>query len=220
MTPLFPGGGDVRSRARSLSVIKGLLVPVLLAACSTILQAAPVLEGIELVPPNKESFSTPTQIPLKPAEVVSVDLELGDSLDNVILRLRPKAGVKGEFIVEQSFETSLTVMEEGPHLDLLDWKHYRAPWVPLKKLGPTEFRIAPISEEDARKFPEVTPKEIRAIVTKEGGATLGKYVSKVKGPNDYPCGVGISKISFRIKLKEGAEEKVIKTLEFLVPMGC
>ena len=200
--------------------MKRLLVPILLAACAAVLQAAPVLEGIEIVPPDKESFATQTQIPLKPAEVVSVDLELGDSLAGAILRLRPKAGVKGEFVVEQSFETSLTVMQEGPHLDLLDWKHYRSPWVPLKKESATEFRIAPISEKEMEKFPEVTPKEIQAIVTKEGGATLGQYVSKVKGPNDYPCGVGVSKISFRIKLKSGGEEKVIKTIEFLVPMGC
>lgn len=200
--------------------MKRLFAGFLLAACAAVQAAEPILESVEIVPAKKESFASPTLILLKSAEVVSVDLELGDSLDNLIFRIHPKPGVKADFTVEQSFETSLTVMQEGPHLDLLDWKHYVAPWQPLKKLSATEFRIRPISETETQKFPGVTPKEIQAIVTKEGGATLGKYVSKVKGPNDYPCGVGVSKISLRIKVKEDGKEKVIKTVEFLVPMGC
>lgn len=202
--------------------MKLLLALVTIAAVAAAHAGPPMLESVEIVPSQKESFSTPTLIKFqaKPADIVTVDLELGDSLSGLLLRLHPQSGVKGEFIVEQSFETSMTVMQEGPHLDLVDWKHYTSPWVPLKKLNATDFRIPSISEADSQRFPEVTPKQIRAIVTKEGGAKLGEYVSEVKGPNDYPCGVGLSKISFRIILKEGGEAKVVKTLEFLVPMGC
>lgn len=200
--------------------MKPLLAGLFVVWCVTAHAATPVLESVEIIPAKKKSFASPTVIPLKTAEIVRVDLELGDSLDDLTLRLHSREGVKADFIIEQSFETSLTVMEEGPHLDLLDWKHYNAPWQPLKKLRPTDFRTGTISEADSRKFPEVTPKEIQAIVAREGGAQLGKYVSKVKGPNDYPCGVGVSKIRFRIKMKEGTGEKVIKTIEFLVPMGC
>lgn len=200
--------------------MKPLVAGFFVAWCVTTHAAAPLLESVEIIPAKKESFATPTVIPLKAAEIVRVDLELGDSLDDLTLRLHPREGVKADFAVEQSFETSLTVMEEGPHLDLLDWKHYNSPWQPLQKLSPTDFRTGTITEADSRKFPEVTAKEIQAIVKKEGGATLGKYVSKVKGPNDYPCGVGVSKVRFRITVKAGAEEKVIKTIEFLVPMGC
>ena len=202
--------------------MKRQLALLSLAACAAAHAGPSVLESVEIVPSKKESFSSPTLIKFqtKSADIVSVDLELGDSLGNLVLRVNPVAGVKGDFIVEQSFETSMTVMEEGPHLDLVDWKHYTSPWVPLKRISATEFRIPVISDEDTQRFPAVTPKEIRAIVTKEGGAKLGEYVSKVKGPNDYPCGVGLSKISFRIILKNGGEAKVVKTLEFLVPMGC
>lgn len=203
--------------------MKRLLALASLAACAAAHAGGlSVLESVEIVPSKSVSFASPTLIKFqsKSADIVTVDLELGDSLSNLVLRVNPVAGVKGEFFVEQSFETSMTVMEEGPHLDLVDWKHYTSPWVPLKKLSATEFRITPISDEDAQRFPAVTPKEIRAIVTKEGGSKLGEYVSKVKGPNDYPCGVGLSKISFRIILKNGEEAKVVKTLEFLVPMGC
>lgn len=203
--------------------MKRLLALVSLAACAAAHAGGPsVLESVEIVPSKTVSFASPTLIKFQPksAEIVTVDLELGDSLSSLILRVNPVEGLKGDFIVEQSFETSVTVMEEGPHLDLVDWKHYTSPWVPLKKLGATEFRITQISEADAQRFPKVSPKEIRAIVTKEGGAKLGQYVSKVNGPNDYPCRVGISKISFRIILKNGDESKVVKTVEFLVPMGC
>jgi hypothetical protein len=202
--------------------MKRLLALVSLVALAAAHAGPSVLESVEIVPSKKESFSSPTLIKFqaKSADIVSVDLELGDSLNDLILRLHPQSGVRGEFVVEQSFETSLTVMQEGPHLDLVEWKHHTSPWVPLKKLSATDFRIPTISEADSQKFPEVTPKEIRAIVAKEGGAKLGEYVSKVKGPNDYPCGIGLSKVSFRIILKEGGEARVVKTLEFLVPMGC
>jgi len=203
--------------------MKRLLALVSLAACAAAhAGGSSVLESVEIVPSKTVSFASPTLIKFQPksAEIVTVDLELGDSLSDLVLRLNPRPDVKGQFFVEQSFETSMTVMEEGPHLDLVDWKHYTSPWVRLKKLGATEFRIPAISEADAQKFPEVTPKEIRDIVTKEGGAKLGQYVSKVKGPNDFPCGVGISKIRFRIILKNGDVTEVVKVLDFLVPMGC
>jgi hypothetical protein len=206
----------------TFSRVRRLWAPVFLTACAAFLQAAPsVLESLEIVPSETVSFASPTHIPLEGnSGLIRADLEVGDSLDGLILRLHPKKGVHDSFVVEQSFETSLTVMQEGPHLDLLNWKHYYAPWVPLQKLGPNEFRIARISEKDAQKFPAVTPKEIRAIVTREGGAGLGKYVSKVKGPNDYPCAVGVSAIRFRIKHVKDGKETVIRTVQFSVPMGC
>lgn len=200
--------------------MKPLLAGVLMAWCVSAHATPALVESLEIIPAKKESFASPTAILFKSDEVVRVDLELGDSLEDLILRLHPRKGLKADFVVEQSFETSLTVMQEGPHLDLLDWKHYQAPWQPLKKLSATDFRTRRISAADSEKFPTVTPEEIQAVVTREGGAQLGKYVSKVKGPNDYPCGVGISKVRFRIKVREGTEEKVIQTLEFLVPMGC
>lgn len=175
------------------------------------------LKSLEIVPQGDQTFEGPRVISLAKNNV-EVPLELTDSIEGVILKLRPATG--GEFLIEQSFETSLTVMEEGPHLDLLDWKHHVSPWQPLKEVRPNEFLTRKIPDADRVKFPEVTPAEIQKAVTREGGKTLGRYVRNVRGPNDEPCGVGVSKISFRIKVKDGADWKVLRTVHFLVPLGC
>jgi hypothetical protein len=196
--------------------VRPLLAALLLVGGTGFGVGAPGIDHLEIVPLPDVSFASPSLIPVKPGGTVRVDLELGDSLDGLILRLQPAARLPAGIVVEQSFETSLTVMEEGPHLDLLNWKHYHAPWQPLEKVNATDFRIRPITAAESRKFPKVTPAEIQAVVTREGGARLGKYVAAVEGPNDPPCAVGVSKIRFRIKVKD----KVITTVEFLVPMGC
>lgn len=180
---------------------------------------AQMLESVEVVPREPKEFSTERSIAAASPKDAEVYLELADSIEDQVLRLHG-APKNREFAIDQCYETSLTVMEEGPHLDLLDWKHYTSPWTPLKKLNRTDFRTAAISEKDREKFPEVTAQEIREAVTKRGGDVLGQYVSAVKKPTDLPCGVGVSKISFRVKVKDGENWKVIKTIHFLVPLGC
>lgn len=179
------------------------------------------LQSVEIVPRDKAAPITPATIPLSPkADSTDVYIEVGDTLDNQLLRLHPKKGVTADFRLEQSFETSVTIMAEGPHLALLDWKHYTSPWQPLKKLNATDFVARKISRADAEKFPEVTADEIRAAVKKFGGAEWTNRLQNLKGPNDYPAGVGISTIRVRILVQDGREWKVIHTLNFLVPMGC
>jgi hypothetical protein len=41
-----------------------------------------------------------------------------------------------------------------------------------------------------------------------------------KSATDYPCGVSVSKISFRIMVRSAGGWEPIKRLDFLVPMGC
>jgi len=30
----------------------------------------------------------------------------------------------------------MTISAEGPHLDLVDWRHFDSPWIQLYRLGP------------------------------------------------------------------------------------
>ena len=156
---------------------------------------------------------------LTPGRIV-VDLELGESIEGQEIVLRPRPGSSAEFMVEQRVETSLTVMAEGPHLDLRDWKHYYSPWRRLASAGDNRFRIHPVSEVESAKFPEVSPAEIRAAVRRAGGVEWAKMVRDIKGPRDYPSGVSVSKISLRVSVREGGKWRVINTLDFIVPMGC
>ena len=119
-----------------------------------------------------------------------------------------------------SFETSLTVSKEGPHLDLVNWKHYDSKWRELKKSGKNRFLTDSIGKAESSKFPGVSVMEIREAVLKAGGKEWADDVRKAQSPHDDPCSVGVSKIRFRILVKESGQWKLINTLEFSVPMGC
>lgn len=197
-----------------------LLLGLVLGGTAFAAGGNPYLDRIEVVPRDKKTTITPVTVPLAGKAATDVPLEVGDTLDNQILRLHPKKGVKADFRLEQNFETSLTIMAGGPHLDLLDWKHYNSPWLPLKKQNATDFITRRISVKDAEKFPGVTPEEIRAAVKKHGGTEWTNRLGEIKGPNDDPAGVGLSTIRVRIMVRDGGEWKIIHTVNFLVPMGC
>jgi hypothetical protein len=130
------------------------------------------------------------------------------------------ANGKIEFKIEQQFETSLTVSNEGPHLDLTDWKHYRSGWREIKKLQSNKFLTLKVSDKDSIRFPDVKMQEVRREVARLRGNEWSKLVAQARTVNDPPLYVGVSKISLRIKVREAGQWKVIKRLDFNVPMGC
>jgi hypothetical protein len=148
------------------------------------------------------------------------DLDLSHSIENQIIALHPYPNDSREFKVEQQFETSMSVSEEGPHLDLTDWKHYISDWQEIKRLEGNRFLTSKISESDYERFPKVTSKEIYEAVLKRGGKRLADYARSCKTSNDAPCLVGISRISFRIKAKENGKWNVIHKINVFIPMGC
>ena len=68
------------------------------------------------------------------------------------------------FKIEQRYETSLTIMNEGPHIDLLDWKHYISERKELETGDGLTFLSKEVSSEE---FPEVSQTEIVKTVRKE-----------------------------------------------------
>jgi hypothetical protein len=151
---------------------------------------------------------------------IAAELELGEGIEGYDVVLRPRPGVAAEFKVEQRIETSMTIQNEGPHLDLIDWKHYYSPWVPLDELGANRYRVREVSEQDKTSFPAAGPEEIRAAVRSAGGEEWARLVKNVRRPGDAPAAVGVSKISLRVSVRDGSGWRVISLIEFSVPMGC
>lgn len=154
------------------------------------------------------------------AHPIYVDLDLSEGIGNeVLVRLR---GVdpRHEFKIEQQYETSLAVSNEGPHLDLTDWKHYRSEWREIKNLGDGQFLTLKLSEAESNRFPKVTLREVYREVLKRGGEGWARLVGESKTINEGALYVGVSKFSLRVKVKEDGEWVVLKLLEFSLPMGC
>ncbi len=165
------------------------------------------------------------QRPSKP--VLRASLELGEEIEGGLLILRPAPGVTAGFEVEGSFETSLTVADEGPHLDLIDWKHYNSDWVSLTSTDGRRFRIATISEADRRRFPATSPAEIVAAVSKrlagQEAVTRERWVAlarQCEGPNHGPCGIALSALRFRVYAKSPDGRRLLHVVEVAIPMGC
>ncbi len=86
------------------------------------------LRAIEVINHNEDNPLTDTQTRFEDmsSETISIDLEPGESIENQIIVLHANPNLSAEFRLEQRFETSMSFSDEGPHLDLLDWKHYRS----------------------------------------------------------------------------------------------
>lgn len=176
------------------------------------------LKAIEIINHNREYPITARMIEDLSTNPVGVDLDLGESIEDQIIFLHTHPGESVEFRVEQQFETSVTIMDEGPHVDLVDWKHYTSAWEELKMIGRNEFLTSKISGSESSKFPHVTGKEISAAIKED--EKWSQLARTCKSAQDYPCAVSVNKIRFRIAVRDGDQWKIIKQVEFNVPMGC
>lgn len=121
----------------------------------------------------------------------------------------------------QNYETSLTVMNEGPHMDLTDWKHYVSDWEELV-IADGGFQTAEYTDADFEVFLDVTTDEIVQAI-KDLYPNAGDWVEiaeRCQGPQGYPCGVSISRITVKLVLTYTSEITVERFIVFEVPMGC
>ncbi|MHB9123764.1 MAG: hypothetical protein ACYC7A_20005 [Thermoanaerobaculia bacterium] len=142
-------------------------------------------------------------------------LDLAEEIQGRTLVIHAKPDITKRIRVYFQFETSMSVHEDGPHLDLLDWKHHTSDWVRLK--GGPSYEIPLIPDEDERRFPPVTVEEIEAAIRERGEERW------VEAMRRHPAGitiVSLSAIRLRITIDEDGHERVLYTIEFEVPMGC
>lgn len=151
----------------------------------------------------------------------NIDSDLSESIENQIVAVHPIPDRGEEFKVEQQFENSMAIGDEGPHWDFVDWKHYTSPWRGLESVGTRQFLTRKLSEDDYTKFPRVSNKEIVRLLKKRG-ASKGwiEHARTCSTANSGPCYVSTSRISLRISIKEDNRWKVIHTINFSIPMGC
>ena len=111
-------------------------------------------------------------------------------------------------------------MDEGPHCDLTEWKHYNSKWKELRIID-GEFITASYRETDWEKFIEVNMNELREAVRNQCGDRWAEQIKDIKSPNEYPCGVSTSRIFLKIEwinLLENIKSEQI--ISFEIPMGC
>lgn len=125
-----------------------------------------------------------------------------------------------DFSIQQSYETSVTVMNEGPHCDLYNWKHYQSDWKDLA-LNESKIQTLKYQEKEWEVFIPVEMDELIEEVRKNCGDEWAEHASQATSPTDYPCGVSVSAIYLKIQYtRPGFDALTTKYLAFDVPMGC
>lgn len=130
----------------------------------------------------------------------------------------------------QQYETSMSIADEGKHLDLLNWKHHVSEWEMLEKEGDTVMTPTFIPEEYTQ-FPTVKVKEIVKEVKRiedetsdlKGRKNKDRHWSDLAktmpSPTAYPGYVSISQVRVKLVLTLKTGEITKRMMIYQIPMG-
>lgn len=150
-----------------------------------------------------------------------IKLGLGEYVDNSEVTLNfPDASVR--YRILQRYRTSMSVSAEGPHLDLVDWRHFDSPWTPLERLGALRFKTLPGDQMEHSRFPTTSRSEIVKAVRRRAGdwPAVLELAKSCRSPHDGACWVGISSMYLRIQKHNRGRWADVGMVELRIPMGC
>jgi hypothetical protein len=152
-------------------------------------------------------------------DTVNIYAELGETIENQKIEILSEQIT--DLSIEQRFETSITISNEGPHCDLTEWKHFYSEWKHLTKNENGVFICDKYSEKDYSNFPKVKIEELKKEVKRECGEEMYKLISKNKKVIENNCEVGISRYFLRIKGKNKENGQIVTKLIIIeTSMGC
>ncbi|MCD8741082.1 hypothetical protein LT679_10755 [Mucilaginibacter roseus] len=153
------------------------------------------------------------------ADTVKLLVDLGETIEGQLISLNSDGLT--DVKLEQRYKTSVSIADEGPHCDMLEWKHYNSEWKRLHRNKDGDFICLDYSEKDSQKFPSVSIREFRSAVKKHCGQRWDTLIRNVNKVTDAPSNVGISHFFLRLtgKLKTSGK-KIVKLIVIETPMGC
>jgi len=175
-------------------------------------------DDFELFIDSLEVWEEEEKLEGQQTDTVLVYVELGDTPEGATIIVNQRR--EGTLNIFQSFENSVTVMAEGPHCDLSEWKHYNTEWEQLTNNN-GRFLMNTLTDEDTEKFIETDMLELGEAVRNQCGDEWAKHALTAESPNDYPCGVGTSRIFLKLEFTaKGTDKPVEQMVSFELPMGC
>lgn len=162
-------------------------------------------------------------IPVKLSKKLAVmdDLAIGDDIYGKEITI-VGGDQSAQYRIFERYRNSMRVMGEGPHLDLIDWRHFDSEWIKLDQLAQRKFRTLAYEQMDSSKFPPVTNAELVSAVRKRASdwPQIVKLAKTCRNANDEPCGVLVSSLYFRIEKLVGDRWTTVGMVEVYIPMGC
>ena len=179
---------------------------------------------IEVAPPGYAASTWSGKPTL--AHEIEVPLELGDEPGGA--RVMVDAAASTQVRVRVQFETSIAVGLEGPHIDLLDFRHCQSAWVPATRKDGRVFIVPKPTQAQESCIPEATVPEVREALRKQlvrmgmqdSMQTWLDAMRDVKRVGDDPTYVALGRVRVLVEAKAGGKWKRQAVLVLRVPMGC
>jgi hypothetical protein len=150
---------------------------------------------------------------------VVINAELGEKFEGQIISY--KSEILTDIIIEQRYQTSVTIMKEGPHCDLTDWKHFYSDWKRLEPTSDGQYISDSYSEKEQKIFPNISIEDLKKEVKNQCGEDWFQLVDSIKNPNDYPSGVSISRYYLKVTGKNTFTNSIVtKIIVIENQMGC
>ncbi|MBK5719705.1 hypothetical protein JGH11_02340 [Dysgonomonas sp. Marseille-P4677] len=151
------------------------------------------------------------------SDSIHIIIEMGETIEGQLIEIITDN--LNNMKIEQCYETSITVMNEGPHCDLTNWRHYLSNWIELNKNTNNQFICYTYEDNEKEIFPEIDIEELKDAVLVHCGEKWHELIKEKSNPKEYPFGVGISRYYLKIT---GYNEKefVSKIIILENPMGC
>ena len=152
-------------------------------------------------------------------DTIEIYSQLGETIEGQLISI--SSDQLTGLTIEQRYETSVTIMNEGPHCDLTDWKHFYSDWNKLQANSKGKFTCDRYTEKDYEKFPKISIADLKQKVKEQYGDDWFKLIEKVKLPTEYPSGVSISRYYLRVTgQRKDNRQTVTKLIVIETPMGC
>lgn len=153
------------------------------------------------------------------SDTIEIYTELGQNIEDQIITFKNKDLTL--FTIEQGYETSISIMNEGAHCDLITWKHGHSEWKTLQKNQSDEFLCISYTENEKKLFPKISINELKQHVKANCGMEWFNRINTINSINDYPLTVNISKYFLRIsELDPLGRKKKTTLISIENPMGC
>ena len=166
-------------------------------------------------------LGTKNPVKLSKKLVVINDLDIGDDIYRKEITI-VGGDESAQYRIFERYRNSMTVMGEGSHLDLIDWRHFDSEWIELDQLAQRKFRTLAYEQMDSSKFPTTTKSELLSAVRKRASdwPRIVELAKTCRNPNDEPCGVLVSSLFFRIEKLVRDRWTTVGMVEVYIPMGC
>jgi hypothetical protein len=176
------------------------------------------INEINIIPNATISISKTVYLAEPFKDRITIPLEMQDQISNANLII--VANKNDKIRASLQLETSMSIQDEGPHLDLLDWKHCTSDWLTIDNTATHQFKFTDFENISLDCFPEVTLAEIKQAVLEHDGQEWMPLFDRDSFNKEMNLLIGIS--AARIKIEQMIEGKwvAVTIVNLNIPIGC